>query len=96
MPSIGLLEVSIRLHGVHSLKGKRSIIRPILMKLRNNFNCAAVESDMQDSHDVAVVSVVSINTSSVELTKTLEKIEEVITENGIFEAQICSKEIIQR
>ena len=96
MPVIGLIEVSIRLHGIHSLKGKRSIVRPILMKLSNNFNCGAVESDMLDSHDEAVISVVSINTSSVELTKTMEKIEDIITENGILESQICNKEIIQR
>jgi len=96
MPVIGLIEVSLRLHGVHSLKGKRSIVRPILMKLTNNFNCGAIESDMHDSHDTAVITAVSINTNSVELTKTLDKIESIISGNGIFETSICNREIIQR
>lgn len=96
MPLIGFIEVSIRLHGVHSLKGKRSIIRPLQSKLVKHFNCAVVESDMHDSHDVAVLSTVTVNTNSVELSKTLDRMEQVMSGNGSFEINVSCREIINR
>jgi len=94
MPLIGFIEVSIRLYGVHSLKGKRSIVRPLQSKLVKHFNCAVVESDMHDSHDVAVLSAVSINTNSVELSKTLDRIESVLSSNGSSDITVSCREII--
>jgi len=91
---IGLIELSIRLHGVHSLKDKRSVIKPILKKLRDMFNCAAIESDMHDFHEMTVISVVTINTNAIELEKTMTNIAKAVERIGGYDVTVSNKEVI--
>lgn len=91
---IGLVELSIRLHGVHSLKDKRSIVKPILRKLRDTYNCAAIESDMHDFHEMTVISVVTINTNTIELTKTMTNITKTVERMGAYDVTESNKEVI--
>lgn len=54
---IAVLEITLHLGWVHSLKGKRSEVKSILAGIRNKFNASAIESDMQDMHQTAVITV---------------------------------------
>ena len=91
---VGLVELSIRLHGVHSLKDKRSIIKPILKRLRDLFNCAAIESDMHDFHEMTVISIVTINTNAIELEKTMCNVVKAVERMGAFDVTESNKEVI--
>lgn len=48
MVVVGLLEVGLRLEECRSLKEKRSIVRPLIERLRNRFNASVCESGDQD------------------------------------------------
>lgn len=57
---VGACTIQLYLPGAHSLKEKRSIIRPLLNQLRRRFEVAAAEVDHQDlwqSADIAIVTV---------------------------------------
>jgi uncharacterized protein YlxP (DUF503 family) len=61
---IGACTITLQLHGVHSLKEKRSIIKSLLARMRNSFNIAAAEVDAQDSHSSAIIGVACVSESS--------------------------------
>jgi uncharacterized protein YlxP (DUF503 family) len=57
---IGACSVELHLPGNGSLKGKRSILKPILTRLRREFNLASAEvggNDLWQSAEVAFVTV---------------------------------------
>ncbi len=92
---IGLLEVSLRFYSVHSLKEKRSVISPILHKLRKEFNCAAIESDAQDLHEETVLSIVTVNTNGVELDRTMTIMLSAIFRHSNIEPTVLRRETFQ-
>jgi len=57
---IGACSVELYLPGNGSLKGKRSILKPLLTRLRREFNLAAAEvahNDVWQSAEIAFVTV---------------------------------------
>ena len=57
---IGACSIELHLPGNGSLKGKRSILKPLLIRLRREFNLAAAEvayHDVWQSAEVALVTV---------------------------------------
>ncbi len=46
--SIGVLKIKFLLHGVSSLKEKRSIVQPFIHGIRNNYNISVNELDGKD------------------------------------------------
>ena len=60
---IGSCTITLYLPGIHSLKEKRSIVKSLLARLRNEFNVSAAEVDAQDAHGRAVLGVACVSTS---------------------------------
>jgi len=52
---VGVCRLVLALPGVDSLKGKRSIVRRIVDRVRHRFNAAVAEVDALDSHRRAVL-----------------------------------------
>lgn len=65
--------VTLYLNGVHSLKGKRRIIKSILARLPQHFNVAVAEIDSQDRWQTAVISLVTVGTDAGHIHALLEK-----------------------
>ena len=61
---IGACTVTLYLPGVHSLKEKRSVVKSLLARLRNEFNVSAAEVDAQDLHGRAVLGVACVSSSN--------------------------------
>ena len=61
---IGACTITLHLHGVRSLKEKRSIIKSLQARLRNEFNVSVAEVDAQDIHGRAVIGVACVSASS--------------------------------
>ena len=57
---VGSLEVTLRLHGVRSLKEKRRIRLSLLSKLRTGFKLAASETDDQDIWDALTIGIATV------------------------------------
>jgi uncharacterized protein YlxP (DUF503 family) len=64
----GMVALDLLLGDVHSLKEKRSVVRPIVAQLRRTFECAAAEAGHLDLHRRALigVSVVAADASHCE------------------------------
>lgn len=72
---VGWIEFDVRLGDVHSLKEKRSIVRPLVNELRRRFALAAAETDSVDLYRRAGIggSLVSIDRSHV--VEVLDQVE---------------------
>lgn len=72
---IGWIEFDIRLGDVHSLKEKRSIVRPIVAELQRRFALSAAETDSVDLYRRAGIggSLVSIDRRHV--VEVLDSVE---------------------
>lgn len=63
MPTVGLLTLEIYIPGVSSLKEKRGIVKPIIARLRKEFNVSVAEVDDQDHWGHAVLAVACVSAS---------------------------------
>ncbi len=72
--SIGLLTLHLRLPGVSSLKEKRSIIKPILSRLRREFNVATAELDLQDVWQDTLIGCVTLSSDAVQNQRLLQQV----------------------
>ena len=66
--TVGLLTLELYLDDTFSLKMKRSLIVPIVQRLRRKFNVSVCEAEAQDvlSRGVIVVACVGVNDSHVQ------------------------------
>ncbi|MDX1616989.1 MAG: DUF503 domain-containing protein [Candidatus Promineifilaceae bacterium] len=65
--------ITLHLYGVHSLKGKRRVLKSILNRLPRQFNVAVAETDCQDVWQTAVIGLVTVGNDAGLLHARLEK-----------------------
>lgn len=61
---IGSCRINLYLPAVHSLKEKRSVVKSVLHRLRNEFNVSTAEVDAQDLHQRAVLGIACVSGSA--------------------------------
>ncbi|WP_216903085.1 DUF503 domain-containing protein [Nocardia alni] len=71
---VGALEFDILLGDVHSLKQKRSVIRPVVAELQR-FGVCAAESGQQDLHRRSLLGVAMVSSEVGHLTEVLDRCE---------------------
>ena len=59
--AVGLLTIELYLPLNDSLKGKRGILKPLIARLRHNFNVSVCEADAQDVLTRAVIEVACVS-----------------------------------
>lgn len=69
---IGFCVIDLHLPGNTSLKGKRSVLKPLLLRLRKEFNVSAAEVDLHDVWQSARIALVSVSTDSGRVQGQLE------------------------
>ena len=77
---IGWLELDLLLGDVHSLKEKRSVVRPIVAELRRRFAVAAAEVGHQDLHRRVQVGVATVAGDAGQVTDVLDACERLLAE----------------
>lgn len=65
--------IALELDDVHSLKEKRSILKPIITRLHREFNLSVAEVDGQDAWNSAVIALAAVGNDKAYLHRTLEK-----------------------
>ena len=75
---VGVLVADVLLGDVHSLKGKRAVVRPIVAELRRRFEVAAAETGDQDLHRRAELSVSLVSSQHQHARQVLEACERLI------------------
>jgi uncharacterized protein YlxP (DUF503 family) len=75
---IGWIELDLRLGDVHSLKTKRSIVRPIVAELRRRFQVAAAETDHIDLHRRVGIGASLVSADRAHVVELLDAVEQMI------------------
>ena len=70
---IGACTIELYFPGNRSLKGKRGLLKPILSRLRRQFNLAAAEVGGNDAWQSAEVAVVTVANEARYVRKVLEQ-----------------------
>jgi uncharacterized protein YlxP (DUF503 family) len=71
---IGLCTIDLHLPGANSLKDKRSVLKSVIRRLRNQYNVSVAEVDQQDVWRSAVVAVVTVSSDRAYAHGLLEKV----------------------
>jgi uncharacterized protein YlxP (DUF503 family) len=77
---IGTLNIDLLLGDVHSLKEKRSLVRPIVAELRRRFEVAAAETGDQDLHRRAEIGVAVVSSSHAHAVEVLASCERLVAD----------------
>jgi hypothetical protein len=81
---VGVLTAHLSLHGVTSLKGKRSIVKSVIGRLRSRFNISISEVDHQDSKTSAVIGIAIVSNDRQFIDKQFDSIINFMNNDGRF------------
>lgn len=74
----GWIEFDLLLGDVHSLKAKRSVVRPLMAEIRRRFDVSVAETDGQDLHRRAGISAGLVAADAAHVVQVLEGIERLV------------------
>jgi uncharacterized protein len=75
---VGTLEFDILLGDVHSLKEKRSLVRPLVADLRRRFELSASEVGHLDLHRRAAIGVSLVAADAAHVVEVLDRAERMV------------------
>ncbi|MDN3482598.1 DUF503 domain-containing protein [Arthrobacter sp. APC 3897] len=75
---MGMIEFDLLLGDVHSLKGKRSVIRPILAEVRRKFEVSAAETGRLDLHRRAELGAGLVAADAGHIAEVLDAVERLV------------------
>jgi uncharacterized protein YlxP (DUF503 family) len=75
---LGAIEFDLRLGDVHSLKEKRSVVRPLVADLRRQFQLSAAEVDHLDLYRRAGVGVAVVGPDRRHVVDVLDSAERLV------------------
>jgi uncharacterized protein YlxP (DUF503 family) len=79
--SIGLLTLHLHLPGCASLKEKRSRLKPLLTRLRREFNVSVAEIDQQDIWQNALVACAMVSNENGHTQRALQEVARWVERN---------------
>jgi uncharacterized protein YlxP (DUF503 family) len=85
---VGALELDVLLGDVHSLKQKRSAVRPVLAELRRRFEVSVAEAGHLDLHRRALIGVAAVAPDAEHVRDLLDSCERLVA--GRPELQLLS------
>jgi uncharacterized protein YlxP (DUF503 family) len=75
---IGWLEFDLLLGDVHSLKQKRSVIRPVIAELRRRFDVSAAETGSHELHRRAGIGIALVAADRSHVVDVLDAAERLV------------------
>jgi uncharacterized protein YlxP (DUF503 family) len=78
---IGVCTIELRLPGNGSLKGKRSVIKSIVVRVGREFNVSIAEVDAQNAWQRAVLGIACVSSSAGYAHGLLERVVQWIETN---------------
>ncbi len=85
--AIGLLTIELYLPMTASLKEKRSILKPLIARLRKDYNISICEAEAQDMLSRAVLEVVCVSGSRALAHRQLQNVANRV-ENWRMDAEL--------
>ncbi|MBM7786886.1 DUF503 domain-containing protein [Tenggerimyces flavus] len=81
----GTLCVDLRLGDVHTLKQKRSVVRPIVAEVQRRFGVSVAETGHLDLYRRAEIGVAVVSGNSAQCRDVLDAVERLIAERPEIE-----------
>ena len=81
---VGVMTAHLSLIGVTSLKGKRSIVKSLIGRLKSRFNISISEVDHQDSKSIAVIGIAIVSNDARFIDKQFDSILDFMRNDGRF------------
>jgi uncharacterized protein len=75
---MGALEFDLLLGDVHSLKEKRSIVRPLIAEIRKRFELSVAEVDHLELHRRTAIGVAAVSPDRAHLVEVLDAVEQLV------------------
>lgn len=75
---VGALECDVLFGEVHSLKQKRSLVRPVLGELRRRFEVSVAEAGYQDLHRRALLGIAVVAGDNGHVRAVLDECERLV------------------
>jgi len=81
---VGILTAHLSMQGITSLKGKRSIIKSVIGRLKSRFNISISEVDHQDSKTSAVIGISIVSNDTHFIDQQFDAILQFMRNDGRF------------
>ena len=91
---IGAGRIVLRLHGVHSLKEKRKIVKAVISRIQNGFNASVAEVGANDVHDRAEIGLSLTGSDQRFINGMMDKIFNKVESMGLAEVVDTSFELM--
>lgn len=91
---IALLTLELFLPGAASLKDKRAVVRPLLERIRRDWNAAATETDHHETWQRAGLAVVTVNTEAGRGEESLRGILRLVEANPAVEVLASAVQVL--
>jgi uncharacterized protein YlxP (DUF503 family) len=75
---VGALQFDLLLGDVHSLKEKRSLVRPLIAEVRRRFDLSVAEVEHLDLHRRASIGVAAVSPDRAHLVELLDAVEQLV------------------
>ncbi len=75
---VGALQFDLLLGDVHSLKEKRSLVRPLIAEVSRRFELSVAEVDHLDLHRRAGIGVAAVSPDRAHLVDLLDAVEQLV------------------
>ena len=82
---VGTLELDLLLGDVHSLKEKRSVVRPVVAELRRRYEVAVAEAGHLDLHRRALIGVAAVAPDAGHVRDVLGACERLVASRPEFQ-----------
>ena len=92
---VGAMEVELHVHASRSLKEKRSVIRSIVSRVRNEFHVAVAEVGGQDTWQWAVLGMATVGHDAVSVRAILERVTDFIESLHLAEVRDSSIAVLE-
>ena len=90
---VGLLKIWLNLHGIGSLKEKRSIVKSVVGRVKSRYNFSIAEVESHDSKMQAVLGLSVVANDTAFVNKQMDTVINFITADGRFYVGRIEREI---
>ena len=81
---IGVMTAQLSMQGISSLKGKRSIVKSVIGRLKSRFNASISEVDHQDSKSSAIIAIAIVSNETRFIDQQFDAIIGFMRNDGRF------------
>ena len=91
---VGVLTAHLCMQGITSLKGKRSVVKGLIGRLKSRFNISISEVDHQDAKTSAVIAIAMVSNDARFIDQQFEAILKFMRNDGRFYLGQVEREIL--